>query len=404
MAGQQSIVAVVAADASPFKKAMADAGKSTSILTGSLKNVAAVGAAAFAGLTVAGAAFAIQAMKAADESRQISRGLETAVKNSKAFGNNAVYIKGVTDALDEQSRKLGELTGIDDEVISGIKRNWLSVGQIAGSGIGGINKLAAVAADVAAGTGKELDAVATAFTKAYGDPKGAIPKLQKAGVMLTQQEKDRYQLLLDTKTETEALAYLTDTMATKFAGSAEAAASPFQRLQVTIGNLQESIGGLLLPIIDGMLPDLQKAFSDLAVDPEFIQSIQDFSATIQEVLPKIMDDMPTIIQMFKDLAGVIGGMTDAVTTIYGLFTGDTSVLPKFSSFMNDAWHNITFGLLPSQQQLNQQKLTQTNPSTTVNIKVNAVSSSVETGRAIASALGNFYSMNGYPGLRGRYNY
>lgn len=394
MAGQQTITAVVAADARPFKKAMTDAGNSTSGLTKGLKNLALVGAASLAALAVGVVSFGVQALKAADQARQISKGLETAVKNSNAFGSSVGNIKKVTEALDEHSRKLGELIGVDDEVISGIKRNWLSVNNIARTGTTQINRLAGVAADVAAGTGKDLEAVANAFTKAYGDPKGALSKLQKAGIILTDQEKKRYDLLIETGKETEALSYLTDTLSNKFKGAAEAAASPFARLQVSLGNFQEKVGEILLPIIDKVLPDLQTAFSDLAMDPEFQKAVEDFADTMIELMPKMKEQLPAIIDMFAELATQLANIAGVVTTVWGLFNGDEKALQDATNFGNDFWHNITFGLVAGSNQLEQRTLTQASPTTNITINASSVNTSAATGQAIATALSSYYRTGG----------
>ena len=386
MAGQ-TITAVIAADARPFKKGMTDSAKSTSLLTKSLKNVSLVGVAAFAALTAASISFLGSSLKAADESRQISKGLERAVKNSKAFGSSATNISKVTDALGAASSKLGELTGIDDEVIAGLKRNWLSVPRIAATGIKGINKLAVVAADVAAGTGKDLEAVASAFTKAYGDPKGAIAKLQKAGVILSDQEKARYAQLIKNNKETQALAYLADTVGRKFAGAGVAAASPFQRLQVIFGNFQEDIGTLFLPLIDSILPDLQKAFGDLKTDPEFMKALDEFAKTIKDILPDLMDSLPALVDMLKIMAGALQQTAKAITDVKNAFNfGDTTK-------SGPVWENLYKNTNPFALGI-AKSVSPARSSTNVNINVNSVSPSAETGRAITAALQSYYRTGG----------
>jgi hypothetical protein len=384
MAGQ-TITAVIAADAKPFKKGMQSAATSTSLLTGSLKTIAAVAAASMAAATAAVLGFVYSSLQAADESRKISNGLEQAVKNSKAFGKSSSNIAAVTEALGAASTKLGELAGIDDEVISGMKRNWLAVPKIAATGVAGINKLAQVAADVAAGTGKDLETVATAFTKAYGDPKGALAKLQKAGIVLTDTEKARYNALIKSGKETEALGFLADTLGKKFEGAAQAAASPFERLKVIWGNFQEDIGAAFLPILDQLLPDLQKAFKDLAVDPEFRKAIQELADQIKTTLPDLVKNLPSIVRLLGQAATAIVTITNAI-----------GALPDWVH--NNQWLASIFGLgvldpnvkTSTPFQMGAPKAQNTN----VTINVNSVSSSAETGRAVANALQSYIKSGG----------
>lgn len=427
MAGQQTITAVVAADARPFKKGMTDAGNSTDSFTKKLSGMTsklglAVGAMSAAAAFAVGDLF-VQSLKAADQARQVSRGLEQAVKNSKAFGDNAPYITKVTDALDAQSRKLAELTGIDDEVISGIKRNWLAVETIAGLGIGGINKLAGVAADVAAGAGKDLESVANAFTKAYGDPKGAVAKLQKAGVVIGKQDKERYEALIAQGKQTEALTFLTDTLAIKYAGQAAAAASPFARMQVVIGNLMETIGSFFLPMLDTLASNLSTVLGDMQGDPAFLAAMKSAADSLAKAIPDMVKALPDFITFITDtLPLAVDGFTKVVDAV-------SIILKKLEEFKFPEWLgkfidfviNYTPNLYTVAKLIEgifgggdkKVTLTQINQtsgaeraaaSTNVNIKVSSVSSSVETGRAIANALSSFYSMSGYAGLKGKYPY
>lgn len=417
MAGQQSITAVVAADTKPFKAGMTSAISSTDSFSKKLGSMSskvglAIGAMSAAAAFAVGDLF-VQSLKAADEARQVSRGLETAVKNSKAFGDSKVHIKSVTDALDEQSRKLGELTGIDDEVISGIKRNWLSVDKIAGLGIGGINKLAMVSADVAAGTGKDLESVAQAFTKAYGDPKGAIAKLQKAGIVLNDQEKERYQLLINQGKETEALSYLTDTLGIKFAGQAQAAASPFMRMQVVIGNLMETIGAFFLPMLDTLASSLGTTLDNLQGDPAFLKAMNDAADSLAIALPKVVAALPDIITFITDtLPSLVDGATKIVDST-------STILAKLSEWKVPDWLSTFFDIVINytpnlytitkllgdvfgggNKNVTLTQVTQTSGSeraaapTNITINASSVNTSAATGQAIAAALTNYYRHGG----------
>ncbi len=380
MAGQ-TITAVIAADARPFRKGMSDASKSTSTLTKGLKAIGSAATVGFAAAGLAAVAFGVESIKLADQSRQVSRGLEQAVKNSKAFGKSSTYIHAVTGALDEASTKLGELTGIDDEVISGLKRNWLAVPNIAKTGIKGINKLATVAADVAAGTGKDLETVANAFTKAYGDPKGAIAKLLRAGVVLSDQDKKRYQALIDQGKQTEALSFLTDTLGNKFKGLATASASPFSRLQVSFQNFQENVGKAFLPLIDKILPDLQEQLGKLAADPQFAAALKEISDTLIAALPGVIDfiktSLPQAIQFLKDVADLFARIDQGSsknTAAGKAASGAVSkaLTPNFAAGYGNTGSSVN----------------------NIYITASSVSSSAETGRAIANALSNYYRHGG----------
>jgi hypothetical protein len=372
----------------------------------SLKNFGKVAGAVGLAITAAFSIDAIaswveQSVKLADQSRRVSRGLEQAVKNSKAFGSSATNIQQVTSALDEASTKLGELTGIDDEVISGLKRNWLAVPRIAATGIKGINKLALVAADVAAGTGKDLETVATAFTKAYGDPKGALGKLTRAGIVLGDQDKKRYDSLIKQGKQTEALIFLTETLGNKYKGQAVANASPFARLEQSLQNFREKIGLAFLPLADQILPGLQQALTDLASNPKFQQSLKDISSSLSDLIPVVIDftqqSLPVLIDSLRTIADALKPFTDWFNA-----TGGAPQTKQLKQTGSAGLAAVDDAVIKLANRLEARKtLTQTSPGQIV-INVNSVSSSAETGKAITNALSSYYRAGGRPanpGLR-----
>jgi len=211
------------------------------------------GIAVAASLAVAGAAavaFGVESLKAAAEAEAITRGLENAARNAGVFGDKALSITKATNALDDHSKSLGELTGIDDEIINQIKTGWLAVPDLAALGVDGLNNLAVVTADIAAGTGKDVTAIALAFQRIAGDTETAFSKLTRAGIVFTDEQKTTYDSILATSGEMAAQAYLVEQLGAKYEGAAAAAANPFARLDVIMGNLQETIGTSLLPAIE----------------------------------------------------------------------------------------------------------------------------------------------------------
>lgn len=219
------------------------------------------GLAVAAGLAVgatAAIAFGVESVKAAAEAEAITRGLENAAKNAGVFGDRAGEISKATKVLDEHSKKLGELTGIDDELINQLKTGWLAVPDLAAKGTDGINKLAVAAADIAKGTGKDISAVAMAFTKVTGDAETALSKLNRLGIVLSDSQKQTYNDILATNGEIAAQDYLITALGDKYKGAAESAANPFQRLDVIFGNLKETIGASLLPAFERVVPIIQE--------------------------------------------------------------------------------------------------------------------------------------------------
>jgi hypothetical protein len=276
------------------------------------------GFAIAAGLAVASAAavaFGVESLKAAAEAEAITRGLENAAKNAGVFGDKAASITEATAALDAHSKKLGELTGIDDELINQLKTGWLAVPDLAAKGTDGINKLAEAAADIAKGTGKDITAVAMAFTKITGDSETALSKLTRIGIVLSDQQKATFEDILATNGEIAAQDYLLQQLGDKYKGAAEAAANPFERLDVIFGNLKETIGGALLPAFEQVVPIIQSFIEEMVADPEFQAFLDSMAATLESMLPKLQP----ILSNFGDLLGrLLPGLNPLLKIMSGL--------------------------------------------------------------------------------------
>jgi hypothetical protein len=274
--------------------------------------------AAFVAATAAAVAYGAEALKAAAEAESITRGLENAAKNAGVFGDKASSIGKATEALDKHSKKLGELTGIDDEIINQIKTGWLAVPALAALGTDGLNKLAEVVADTAAGTGKDVTAIGLAFQRIAGDTETAFSKLTRAGIVFTDEQKATFDSILATNGEMAAQAYLVEELGRKYEGAAEASANPFERLDVIMGNLQETIGAALLPAFEDLIPQLQAFIDGMVEDPAFQQFLADMGTNfgnILNVLPGVFDVMG---QIGKDAMPAISAFFPALNEALGL--------------------------------------------------------------------------------------
>ena len=288
------------------------------------KSVATIGVAAFAAASAAAVAFGVASVKAAAEAEAVTRGLENAARNAGIFGDSASAIGKATNALDKHSRALSEMSGIDDEIINQIKTGWLAVPDLAALGTEGINRLAEVVADVAAGTGKDAQAIGLAFQRIAGDTDSAFTKLTRAGIVFTDEQKATFDAILATSGEMAAQGYLVDELARKYEGAAEAGANPFERLRVIFGNLQEDIGAKLLPAIEPIIPMFQNLANSLVTSPEFNAFLNEMSDTFVEMLPSVQSVLENFITFststlpeLNPLMEILGDALDIVAIGFG---------------------------------------------------------------------------------------
>jgi hypothetical protein len=118
-----------------------------------------------------------------------------------------------------------------------------ALGPEQGGDVGEAQKLASLAFDVSAGTGKSLEAVSNALGKAYEGSTGALAKL---GVGLSAAD-------LKTMSFNDVTKVLSNTFGGQAATNADTYQGKINRLKVAFDETKESIGTALLPILQTLL-------------------------------------------------------------------------------------------------------------------------------------------------------
>ena len=222
------ITVSITGNAGPLKKAVGDAEGSLEKLGGSFKKLAAVTAVGV-GAIAAGIGFAV---KAAAEDQKSFELLNQALKaNTDATSEQIKAIDGSIGAMSKQ-------LGIADDALRPAFANLArATGDVTKS-----QELLVLSTNISAATGKDLEAVSIALSKAYG---GNVAGLQKLGIPLDEN-------LIKTKDFNGAVEALSAT----FGGAAEVAAGTFEgklsRLKIISGELVEQVGSYLLPIFTSL--------------------------------------------------------------------------------------------------------------------------------------------------------
>lgn len=311
MAETKLIFEILAMDKASSK--FRDVGNEMGKTQGVMKSFATVGVAAFAVVGAAAVAFGVESLKAAAHSEAVGRVLETMMKNSGAFGTSADGIKKAAGEIETYTRNLANLTGVDDEILNSIITGWMAVPEYAGRGVKGLEGMVKVVADIAAGTGKDVQSIGMAFIKVAGDEETALSKLLRQGIVFTDSQKDMYKKILDTSGEIAAQDYLIQQLGTTYAGAAEAAANPFDVLSQNVKNLQEQVGIALVPALNKFVekvkafiekhgPDLEKAF----------QHVGDFLMVVVDGFGKFADWWAENPDLFTSIASGLAIVTGAM--------------------------------------------------------------------------------------------
>jgi hypothetical protein len=257
MADTRTLKLSLLADVNKFLDGMDKADKGTKKFESKIGKYSKAMAKSFAVAGIAAAAYGIKlgvdGVKAAVEDEVSQKKLATALRNTTKATDK--QIEATEDYIKSQQISFG----ISDTKLRPALGNLLRATQ----DITEAQKLNNLAIDISAGTGKDLETVSLALSKAYGGNLGALTKL---GVPLDKS-------IIKTKDFEKA----TDKLQELFGGSAkentETFAGQLDILQERFGEIQEDIGAKLIPKLKDLLENVNlvaKGFS--GDDPEGLTS------------------------------------------------------------------------------------------------------------------------------------
>jgi hypothetical protein len=238
MAGtSRALTLKLLADVDNFTKGLDKGTKETQTFGDKITKFGKIAGAAFAAAGVAAAAYA---------GKLLVDGVKSAIEDEKAQAKLATTLANVTGAteaqiaaVESQITKTSLLTGLTDDELRPSFERFLRATSDSDAAL----KLQATAIDVAAGSGKSLEAVTNAMAKAA---EGNTASLVKLGVGLTAAE-------LKTMSLDEITLSLSNTFGGQAAIQADTFAGKMQRLQVAFDEGKETVGAFVLDAITPMV-------------------------------------------------------------------------------------------------------------------------------------------------------
>ena len=281
---------------------------------------------------VAGAAFAAAGVAAAAYAgKLLIDGVKSAIEDEAAQAKLATTLTNVTGAtnaqiaaVESQITKTSLLTGLtDDELRPSFERLVRATGDSDAA-----LKLQATAIDVAAGSGKSLEAVTNAMAKAAEGNAGSLAKL---GVGLTAAQ-------LKTMSMEEITAQLAATFGGQAAEKADTFAGKMDRLKVAFSEGKETVGAFVLDAITPMVSGFVN---------NVIPAIQKLS---EELGPKLTPIFQTLTGYIKD------NVIPTFKAIFGFITD--FVIPALRDFLTPVINGLraAFEKVASKIQENSEKL------------------------------------------------
>lgn len=210
----------------------------------SLGSVAAsIGIAGFFSSAIAGAREAAQVNAQLDA--VLASTANSTIKVRDSHGKLVPMMRSTKESVLATSAALMAQTGIDDDVITGAQNLLLTFTKI---GKDVMPDATAAVLDMSAAMHTDQKSAALMIGKALQSAEG-VTALTRAGVQFTKQEENKIKALFASGKAAEAQKMILAELAKEFGGSAASQADGITRLQTGWGNFVETVGGVVLPVI-----------------------------------------------------------------------------------------------------------------------------------------------------------
>ena len=298
--GTRALTLKLLADVDNFTKGLDKADKDVATFGDKIGDFGKKAGLAFA---AAGAAAVAYAGKLAID------GVKSAIADAAAQEKLALTLKNVTGATDAQIAatedyitKTSLAFGVtDDDLRPSLERLARATGDVEKA-----QKLQTVAIDVAAGSGKSLEAVTNAMAKAA---EGNTAALSKLGIGLT-----------SAQLKTMSMDQITAKLASTFENQASTQADTFQgklnRLTIAFDEGKETVGAFILDAITPMVEIIVK---------NVIPAIQDFTSNLGDKLQPVM----------KVIQPIINGLRSAFNSVKDSLAANNDELRPFFNLLRN---------------------------------------------------------------------
>ena len=234
-------------------------------------------------------------------------GVKSAIADAAAQEKLALTLKNVTGATEAQIAatedyitKTSLAFGVtDDELRPSLERLARSTGNLQKA-----QELQTIAIDVAAGSGKSLEAVTNAMARAA---EGNTASLGRLGIGLSKTE-------LATLSMEQITAKLADTFENQAAAKADTFQGKMTRLQIAFDEGKESLGAFILDAITPMVETIVN---------QVIPAISDFTSNLGEKLQPVL----------KVIQPIINGLRNAFNSVKNSLDENNEQLQPFYDFM-----------------------------------------------------------------------
>ena len=332
---------------------------------------------AFIGLTLAALRYIPVLANMGAESRKADIQLKFMLEN----------MQGISVATDQTIKRMAryadqvnKATGIDDEQVKAVQRKLLvfdSLRESAGELGGTFERTTGAAIDLAAAGLGDMESQAQKLGKALQDPTRRMRGLADAGIIFTEQEKDKIKKLQESGRLFEAQEIVLGRVEARVKGLAEESATPFEKLVGQFQQIGDYIGEAMLPNLEKMNIEVGKWLST----PKGKKDVQ----AIADAFVAAAYGIKEMANFLSDVKGLLDSITkfnfDWVTALSRFINGVAGVQNRARGDMSGRGSEPFGG-------------TSRAPSGAPIINFNTPIDSVSAGREVARVLADYSRANG----------
>jgi hypothetical protein len=292
--------------------------------------------AAIIGLTAL-SGMAVGAVRAAEEAEVADRRLANIAESMNLFGSSTdKVVKRMTEFADATMLA----TAVDDEIIKSTQAKLLTFANLAATAdeVGGAMDRATLAAlDLAAAGFGEAEQNAVQLGKALQDPVKGITALGRAGVTFTEQEKEKIAVLVESGKVLEAQDMILSAIEKQVGGTAEATATGSAKMAVAFGEMSESIGKALLPLVQTLVPVMVGFFNIIAENSGVVTVLAGIFAALAVAILAVnfaLNANP-IVKVITLIAALGAGVVLLTNWLVGLYGGWDKLFKDIGRFLVD---------------------------------------------------------------------
>lgn len=309
---------------------------------GKLGGVAAAGLKAIGVASLAAgaatAAFLVKSVEAAGESQKVAAQTQAVLKSTAGAA-------GQTEkSIGSLATRLSMLSGVDDEVVQAGENILLTFTNIRGANF---DKATQSALDMSTALGTDLNGSAILVGKALNDPLKGLTALTRVGVSFTDQQKKQIAAMVKAGDVAGAQGVILAELSREFGGSAKAFGDTWQgavgKVKTAFGNIQEAIGGSLLPALSGGANGIAGILNGLTNNPRFNAWLADLGSGVSKALKPLTDFLTKVAESKDPLGTLVDGLSK-VSPLFAVLKGVFDALKPYLPEIKDGIEKIAVAM------------------------------------------------------------